>query len=167
MGSLLNLFGLGPKIAIAADAVTRALKGDDTTNDLGSLGPLAPSVLDQDRAAEQQIAEDERVRANRKYIGMRDDYFKRRVGARDADGHVATVAESLALRAKFDGMPDVTRSEQDARLDAAGIVRMPHRSVADAHAETLDVARDDGDANDWFRDAPTRDPIHAHEKRRR
>lgn len=166
MGNLLNLFGLAPKLAIATDAVTRAFRGDDGGENLGGLGPLTPSTLDQDRAREEAQAEDERVRANRQYLGLRDDYFKRRVGARDANGHVATVAESLVLRTKFDQMPHVVQSENDARLDAAGIVKMPHRSVAAARAGTLDVAADDGDSNDWFRDEPTRDPIHASEKRR-
>lgn len=167
MAGLLKLFGLAPRVAIAADAVSRAFRGEDDAGDnMGGLGPLAPSTLDQDRAREEAIAEDERVRANRQYLGLRDDYFKRRVGARDANGHVSTVAESLVLRSKFDQMPDVTRSESDARLDASGAVPMPHRSVSAARASTLEIAADDGDADDWFRDPTTRDPIHASEKRR-
>jgi hypothetical protein len=173
VGSLLNLFGLAPKVAIAADSIARAFRGDDAgTDSLGGLGPLAPSIADQDRASEHAMAEDERVRANRQYLGVRNDYFKRRAGARvlDPDGNadeLLTPAQHLALRAKFDGMPDLVRSEEDARLDARGVVRMPHRSVHDARQSTLDTAADDGDQDEWFRDTVTRDPIHAQEKRHR
>lgn len=164
---------VGVRAAVAVDNVSRAFKGEDSGGDpTGGLGPLAPTVLDRDRAEAIEMQESERQREARNYIGLRNDYCKRRVGAAvlDYDGRAgmhSTPAERLAIRASLDQMPDITRSESDARAERNGVA-MPHRSVQAAREASREASAQDGDGDDkwWGEQTEDREPQHFSQRRR-
>lgn len=130
----LKMLGLAPAAAVLLDRAAHAFIGDST--DAG-LTPIAPSIEPQ-RTAVYAPAVREDYRA---YIGMRNRFFKTRMGLADgANMAPPSRAKVMAARAEIAANEHIQRSLADERVrDSYGIVS--HRSVADAMAGS----------DDWFK----------------
>jgi hypothetical protein len=153
---------LGVRTAVAVDAVSKTFRGErgpleQRDADAGLVG-IAP-MLDHGRTESHARMHDERVAQAKQYLRTRDNYFKKRVGARVIDEKsgkpdaAATLAERMVLRAEFDKIPDLVQSEQESREVAAGLRVFPHRSTDDAKAYDREL---NPEGPEWWRggDAP-------------